>query len=285
MKQLILNADDFGLTRGVNQAVLALHGTGVLTSTTLMARAGATEEAIRLAQESSSLAVGCHVVLVDGAPILPPEKIPSLIQPGTREFWPTLGTFVSRLLTGRIRPQEIEAEAVAQIALLRTQGLRLTHVDTHKHTHLFPAVLKPLLRAAKEAGISVVRNPFEASWSLRATRQASLLRSWQVAILRGFEPTFRSLVEEEGFRTTDGAIGVLATGEWGQEQLQAWMEAMPEGVWELVTHPAYVDKDLHSVRTRLKSSRETERRALFTLRNYAGIERIPFSALASKKRK
>src|SRR5215469_5759729 len=102
MPSLIVNADDFGLTSGVNRAILELHQAGVLTSTTLMARAGATSEAIRMALEKPSLGVGCHVVLVDGQPILPPGDIPSLIQKQTGRFVSSLTTFLRRLLTGRI---------------------------------------------------------------------------------------------------------------------------------------------------------------------------------------
>jgi predicted glycoside hydrolase/deacetylase ChbG (UPF0249 family) len=144
-----VNADDFGLTSGVNRAIVELHGAGVVTSTTLMARAGATEEAIELARATPSLGVGCHVVLVDGRPVLPPEQIPSLIDGRTGQFLPTLSGFLLRLFAGRIRSEEIEAEVSAQIAFLQRSGVRLTHVDAHKHTHIFPAVLRPVVRAAR----------------------------------------------------------------------------------------------------------------------------------------
>ena len=101
MSRLIVNADDFGLTAGVNRAIVELHRAGVLTSTTLMARAAATEEAIELARATPSLGVGCHVVLVDGEPVLPPREIPTLVDRKTGRFPPKLGTFLMRLFTGR----------------------------------------------------------------------------------------------------------------------------------------------------------------------------------------
>lgn len=262
MSRLIVNADDFGLTAGVNRVIAALHGSGVLTSTTLMARARATEDAIEQARATPSLGVGCHVVLVDGEPVLPTRAIPSLVDRRTDRFHPTPGAFVKRLLTGRIRRDEIEAETAAQIALLQSKGLSLTHIDTHKHTHIFPAVLKPVLEAARAAGIFAVRNPFEPVWSLRATGGAPRLRRTEVRLLLLMEPAFRRIVAREGFATTDGAIGVLATGTLDAETITSLLEKMPPGDWELVTHPGANDTDLAQAHTRLLASREMERDAL-----------------------
>src|SRR5208337_5157352 len=118
MGRIIVNADDFGLTAGVNRAIIELHQAGVLTSTTLMARAAAAEEAIDLARSTPTLGVGCHVVLVDGEPLRTAQELPALVDPGTGRFMPTLGKFLKRLLAGRIPSSEIEAEASAQIGLL-----------------------------------------------------------------------------------------------------------------------------------------------------------------------
>src|ERR1019366_4301486 len=114
----------------------------------------------------------------------------------TGRFQPTSGAFVQRLFTGRIRSAEIEAETAAQIALLQSKGVVLTHIDTHKHAHIFPAVLRPVLRAARAAGIHAVRNPFEPTWSRRATRGASWMRRAEVSLLRLLEPAFRRIVAE-----------------------------------------------------------------------------------------
>ena len=100
MSRLIINADDFGLTSGVNRAILELHEAGVLTSTTLMARAGATDEALEMAQRTPTLGVGCHVVLVDGEPALEATEISTLVERGTGSFMSSLNGFLSRLFTG-----------------------------------------------------------------------------------------------------------------------------------------------------------------------------------------
>lgn len=279
MSRLIVNADDFGLTAGVNRAIMELAAAGTLTSATLMARAAATSNAIELARSAPSLGVGCHVVLVDGEPVLPPEQIPTLIAPGTGRFLPTLGAFLARLFAGHIRAADIEAEATAQIALLRNHGLMLTHIDTHKHTHLFPAVLRPVLCAARAAGIRAIRNPFEPAWCVSATSNAPPLRRAQVRLLRSFQPAFRRIVREFEFATTDGTLGVLATGTLDAAVLSTLLHGLPAGTWELVTHPGYNDADLARIRTRLRASRQQELSALRSAGRIAGIEYISFASL------
>jgi predicted glycoside hydrolase/deacetylase ChbG (UPF0249 family) len=245
-----------------------------------MAHAASTEEAARMALATPTLGVGCHVVLIDGTPASDPRSVRSLIDGKTGNFHPGPGSFLQRLLTARIRGAEIEAEAAAQIALLQSYGLRLTHIDSHKHMHMFPAILRPVLRAARAAGIQAVRNPFEPLWSLNATPNAPDLRRAQVIVLRRFEAGFRRVVAEEGFTTTDGAIGGLATGTLNISALHTIISAMPEGTFELVSHPGYRDEQLASARTRLLESREIERNALMAIRDYAGIELLSFAGLS-----
>jgi hopanoid biosynthesis associated protein HpnK len=282
VKRLIVNADDFALTTGVNRAILSLNQRGKLTSTTLMAMADASAEAASLALSSPNLGVGCHVVLVDGTPALPARQLPTLVDPTTGRFRTTLGKFVKDLFLGRIRTDEIEAEAEAQIARIGALGVSLTHIDTHKHTHMFPNVLRPVLRAARAAGIRNVRNPFEPAWSIRATPRAPWLRRFQVQLLHNLEPAFRRIVAEEGFVTTDGAIGVLATGTLDAETLTSLVSAMPDGTWELVTHPGYNDTALANAGTRLLASRETEMATLTNTKFPQDIELINFGQLSSR---
>jgi predicted glycoside hydrolase/deacetylase ChbG (UPF0249 family) len=286
--RLILNADDFGLTSGVNRAIVELHQTGVLTSTTLMANAPASDEAIELALANKGLGVGCHVVLADGLPVLSPLEIPNLARRTDGTFRETLGRFVrdlySPVSTTSLRSAlatEIEAEATAQICRLQSRGLHLTHVDTHKHTHMFPAVLRPVLRAARACGITRIRNPFDSAWSRRAVAGIPWLRRAQVTFLSGLEAHVLRIIAEHGFATTDGTIGVMITGSLDSVSLARTLSHMPEGTWELVTHPGYHDADLDSVRTRLKASREIERQALKAIVDFPKIELINFESIAS----
>jgi len=279
VSRLIVNADDFGLTAGVNRAVVELHAAGVLTSTTLMARAGATSEACDVAKSTSSLGVGCHVVLVDGEPVLPAREIPTLVDQRTGCFPSKLTPFLARLFSGRIATDEIEAEAAAQIRSLKSKGLVLTHIDTHKHTHMFPAVLRPVLRAARAANIRAVRNPFEPSWAVRATAGAGWARCAEVSLLRNLESHCRRIIAQEGMITTAGTIAVVGTGVLDGAAVRSLLSAMPDGTWELVTHPGYNDADLAKVRTRLRASRDIEREALAAIREFPQIELISYAGL------
>jgi predicted glycoside hydrolase/deacetylase ChbG (UPF0249 family) len=279
VSRLIVNADDFGLTSGVNRAIAELHAAGAVTSATLMARASAVDQAIDIALSRPTLGVGCHIVLVDGTPVLPPDRIASLTDPRTGQFRPSLSAFVPRLLTGHIDPSEIEAEAAAQIAVLQDRGVDLTHIDTHKHTHMFPAVLRAVLRAAHAAGINKIRNPFEPAWASRATARASLTRVAEITVLRRLRPVCMRIVEEAGFSTTDGTIAMAATGVLDEATLSALLDRLLPGTWELVTHPGYNDADLDRVRTRLRASRDKEREALAALRRCSHVDLISFRAL------
>ena len=280
-----MNADDFGLTSGVNRAILRLNQLGRLSSATLMAVAEATTEAGSIAQNAPNLGVGCHIVLVDGMPALRVEQLPTLVNQATGRFRSTLGQFVKDLFLGRIRESEIQAEAEAQIARICALGLTPTHIDTHKHTHMFPQVLQPMLQAARHKGIPSIRNPFEPIWSLNATPGAPLIRQLQVQVLNRFRPSFHRMVDKSGLLTTNGAIGVLATGTLDARTLNALLGALPNGTWELVTHPGYYDADLGNARTRLLASRETELEALANLPLAADAELIHFGQLAATSRR
>jgi predicted glycoside hydrolase/deacetylase ChbG (UPF0249 family) len=267
---LIVNADDFGLTCGVNRAVVDLHRAGALTSATLMAASPRFDEAVALAAQEATLGVGCHIVLVDGSPVADPASITGLLASprpteAAAKFRLTLGEFVRDLALGRIRSAEIEREATAQIRRLQRAGIAVTHIDTHKHTHIFPTVLDPVLRAAAACGIRAIRNPFEPAWCERATPGASVTRRLQVRALSGFRGNFLRRVRERGLATTDGCLGVLATGTLNDATLQSILHSMREGTWELVCHPAYVDDELRGTRTRLKESRAVELLALRSL--------------------
>jgi len=275
-----VNADDFGLTAGVNKAILELGEQHALTSATLMAIADATAEAVSSAHQPVSFGIGCHVVLVDGSPVLPARELPTLVDPRTGRFRSTLGVFARDLFLGRIHPEEIEAEAEAQIGRLRSWGLSLTHIDTHKHTHMFPRVLAPLIKAAKRQNIRAIRNPFEPEWSLAATIGAPFTRRLQVQLLNRFRPAFLRFVAQSGLATTDGSIGVLATGTLDAATLASLLRAMPEGTWELVTHPGYNDSALAKVKTRLLASRELERQTFSSVSFQPDIKLIGFSDLA-----
>jgi predicted glycoside hydrolase/deacetylase ChbG (UPF0249 family) len=294
VRRLIVNADDFGVTPGVNRAIVEAEQQGIVTSATMMAGGGAfddaAEQALSLAQRGARFSVGCHVVLVDGVPLSPPERIPSLLERsnGVAKFRDTLNDFALAALTGKIREQEIEAEGIAQIERIQQAGILPSHVDSHKHAHMFPAVLRPLLRAAKVFGIRAVRNPFGRGLWLPLARVVSDFklgkRLAQMSALRSFAPGFRREVARQGLRTTDGAFGVLETGMLDLELFVAIASNIPEGTWEFVCHPGYNDSDLDQVRTRLRASRQQELQVLTSpaareALERRGVELITYSEL------
>jgi chitin disaccharide deacetylase len=264
LRRLIVNADDFGFTSGVNRAIVEAHSHGIVTSSTLMANGPAFTEAVKLVKRNPRLGVGCHVVLIDGEPLLDREKIPSLTH--SRRFRDSLKSFAARALSRRIDEEEIFAEVAAQIRKLQASAISVSHVDTHKHTHLFPRILRPVLRAARECGVRAVRNPFGPRLPMRSSKLMQRPNLWtryaQLRILGGFAKNFRSAVAREGFVTPDGTLGIEVTGTLDETLFHAIAESIPEGTWEFVCHPGYNDADLQNAKTRLRESRETELRVL-----------------------
>jgi len=290
VRRLIINADDFGFTLGVNRAIIEAHTHGVVTSSTLMANGAAFEQAAEIAKTVPNLSVGCHVVLIDGEPVLGPDGIPSLVsrRSSSPRFRDGLKAFATRALAGLLDPEQIEAEASAQIRKIQSAGISVSHVDTHKHTHLFPAVLYPLLRAAASCGVRAVRNPFGPRRPLRSHRLFARPSLWsryaEVRILRAFSGKFRSAVDRHGFATPDGTLGIVVTGKLDEALFRAIAENVPDGTWEFVCHPGYYDDDLRAARTRLREAREIELRVLTlpearSLLSREGIELISYRNL------
>ena len=135
MKYLITNADDFGFTRDVNEGIVHAHRHGILTATTLMATGPAFDHAVELARENPALDVGVHLVLV-----------------GSEGYPSTVARLVASL--GRMR---IYDELARQVGKVVDAGIRPTHLDTHKHTHLLPPVLEAVARLSEEFKIPWVR--------------------------------------------------------------------------------------------------------------------------------
>jgi chitin disaccharide deacetylase len=226
-----------------------------------MANAQATDEAIEIAKAQPKLGVGCHVVLVDGQPLTDASGLSSLVQPGSQQFRKALGGLAVRALAGQLDQDQVQAEATAQFRKLQTDRVSLTHFDTHKHTHMFPAVLEGLLRAARTCGLPAMRNPFEPPQSfvsILSNSRTLWKRSLQTRALRLMRKEFDRLVKRSGLRTTDGTIGIAATGALDASIFQRILEALPEGTWEFVFHPGYCDDDLHAAGTRLLESRHQE---------------------------
>jgi len=269
-----VNADDFGLTSGVNRAIAEGNRNGVVTSATLMANAQAFPEAANLAKTLPNLKTGCHVVLIDGTPVS--QGLSSLLN-GSSQFRSSLKEFAIAAVRKQIAPGEIQREAEAQIRKIQSAGITLSHVDSHKHTHMFPHVLRPVLQAARSCGIRAVRNPFEP---LRAWPHAAMLgapglwlRSAGVMAFQMFASEFRKALREAGMVSTDGTVGIAVTGKLDQKRLLQILSTLPAGTWELVCHPGYSDADLKAAGTRLTQSREIELAALTSQETRQALKR------------
>jgi len=280
--RLVINADDLGLTPGVNRGIAEAHERGVVTSSTLMANGAAFSNAVETARSHSRLSVGCHVVLIDGSPLLPAERVTTLLGSAkTSEaeaeakndpdlaaprFRSSLVGFARAALAGSFDPQQIEDEVEAQIRRLQAAGLTVSHIDSHKHVHLFPSVASSLLRAATRCGVHAIRNPFVP---IRPLALAHLVRRpglWtrytETKVLRRYADEFRQRVADHGMITTDGSFGVIATGSLDEKLFRAILSSIPDGTWEFVCHPGHHDAELDRINTRLRSSREQELRIL-----------------------
>jgi predicted glycoside hydrolase/deacetylase ChbG (UPF0249 family) len=227
LKYLIPNADDFGFTRDVNDGIVEAHCHGILTATTLMANGAAFDHAVELARENPDLDIGVHLVLVD-LPGFPPT-IPQLL-----------------FSLGRIR---IYDELVRQVQKVLDAGLKPTHLDTHKHTHLLPQVFKAVTRIAEEFDIPWVRRRFGPFRLLPA---------------RGCRTT--------GFKSTDHFTGFRLTGRYGPAELTELIRGLPEGSTEFMCHPGLCTDELRAARTRLKESRRRELDALVSPEVRAAFE-------------
>jgi chitin disaccharide deacetylase len=264
--RLIINADDFGLTRGINRAIGELHSAGAISSATLMAAGPAFDDAIAVARAHPTLGVGCHIVLTDGAPVSPPGSIRSLIGADGINFRTSLVDFVQALLLGRIKEEEIAHEALAQIEKLQRAGIHPMHIDTHKHTHLFPAIARPLMQVAERCGVRAIRNPFEPDWSL-ALNHGRPARRLAVRLTGCLRPRFEAHAQIRDGRvlTTDGTVAISATGQLDSATLAEILRALPSsGTYELCCHPGYNDAELDRVATRLRAHRDIEREAMFS---------------------
>jgi predicted glycoside hydrolase/deacetylase ChbG (UPF0249 family) len=217
MKWLIVNADDFGLTAGVNRGIVDCHQRGIATSATLMANGAAFEGAVELGRRNPKLGVGCHLVLVGGNCVARRSEIP-LLADADGKLPPDLPRLVARLSRGKKIVPQITAEFRAQVEKIRDAGIEPTHLDTHKHTHCHPRVMEALAQVAEEFGIRCVRKPFEdVADSLGLAGDGgprSLLLKQRLAALaaRGGKRFFDRLVRQHKLTTPGRFYGVSLTG-------------------------------------------------------------------------
>jgi predicted glycoside hydrolase/deacetylase ChbG (UPF0249 family) len=232
-RRLIINADDLGLSGGVNRGIVEAHAAGTVTSASLLANGPALSDAMRRLRNATTLQVGLHFNLTLGRPVAQREDVASLCDPHTGEFY-SLARLVTRALTGRIQPEQVAAECRAQLDLLHKLGILVRHLDSHRHVHALPGVWKPVIAVAQRAGIRAVRVPRE---SLRPAGRR-LSRALVAASLRAFCGD-RALMRADHFL----GLGLLGAHDF-QRQLLVLLDRLEPGTTELMVHPGYVDPDL-----------------------------------------
>ena len=235
MKRLIVNADDFGLHSAVNRGIIEGYKKGCIRSTSFVAAGAAAEEAAMLARENPGLGVGIHLTLVAEQPVLPPEKIPSLVD-GDGCLMPDHVAFIRRYMKGGVRMEELRAECEAQILRARQMGVQLTHIDSHQHLHVLPGVIRLVTSLAKEYGFSKMRLPAEA-FLFKGGFHASAGRYVAKCGLTFCARMAKREMNRAGISTPDAFFGMLAGGNMLSPRFMAILRALPDGVSEIMVHP------------------------------------------------
>jgi hopanoid biosynthesis associated protein HpnK len=268
VKRLIVNADDFGLTDGVNRGIIVGHREGILTSASLLATGLAFDDAIALSRRFPDLSVGVHLNISGGTPVSPAGRISSLLDELGLLHLPPLRIWI-RILTGQINLEDIRSEFRAQIFKVFDAGLTPTHLDGHLHVHVLPQIAAIVIDLAHEFRIRQVRCPAEnlestlpLLWKSGATGIPALERAAIAFAVTSFARPLREQLRKNGLVSSDTFYGLVHTGFLHEKMLAALLHLVPEGSTELMCHPGYPSSELDSVGGKLARSREVEVLAL-----------------------
>ena len=238
-RQLIVTADDFGVDIKVNEAVERAFTDGILTSASLMIGAPAAADAIERARRLKGLAVGLHVTLADGKPLLPPKRIPGLVDREGRFRNDLFRSGVRWFLSPSVRHQ-LAAEISAQFAAFVRTGLVLDHVNAHKHLHLHPTIGQLIIRIGRGYGLRSLRIPHEP-------RRIVARADPKHAVPRALQQPMLSLLRRKAMRAhlmvNDHVFGLAWSGALTEARLLALIPLLPPGISELYAHPATADAE------------------------------------------
>jgi len=241
---LVVTADDFGATAGVNAAVVRAHREGILTSASLMVRGEAAAEAVRAAREAPHLGVGLHLVLAQGVPAAPPSEIPSLVtRAGRFPAQPVLAGFRHAWAWCRRRGRaELAREIEAQLAAFAATGLPLGHVDGHLNMHLHPMVLPTLIALAPRYGIRAMRLTHDdLGFALAHDPRHGFRKRTESMIFRALTAYATPRLRAAGILAPAQVFGLHATGHVDEAYVLALIPRLRAGVSELYCHPAAGD--------------------------------------------
>ena len=245
MKQLIVNADDFGLHENINRGIIEGHNTGCVTSASLMAGAPAFEHAVALATAYPQLGIGVHLTLVGGLPITEPGTIPSIVD-GEGVLCTSYPTFLKKYCLAGIHLEDVHRELTAQVKKIVSTGINITHLDSHQHMHVVPGILDIVLSIAKEFNIQAIRIPaepllFVGGFKPSAGRMIGRIGLSTLASLARFK------VRQAGFAAPDHFYGMLAGGSMEERLLLNIIDNLSDGITEVMVHPGLDDVALNRV--------------------------------------
>lgn len=232
-RRLIVTADDFGASPEVNAAVEKAHLDGILTAASLMVAGDAAADAVDRARRLPGLGVGLHLVLVEGRPMLPPEKIPALVD-GKGQFRTDMVRTALTIFASPSARRQLAAEIEAQFAAFAATGLKLDHVNAHKHFHLHPTIASTILRAGKRHGMTAMRAPIEPPAVIAAIdgrpRRAGIEHLWAKVL--------RRRLRRAGVTVPDQVFGLAWSGALTSTKLRPLLDRLPPGLTEIYAHPA-----------------------------------------------
>jgi chitin disaccharide deacetylase len=266
MKELVVNADDFGIAEGVNRGIFEAYRRGIVTSTTLMANGQAFDSAVALALDSPRLGVGIHLNLTEGRPVSDLSAVPSLVnEAGHFSGGPI--SFAQKILSGKLRLAQVEREFAAQIEKVRAAGIAVTHLDSHKHVHMLPGVFPIVVQLARRFGIPAVRWAVEQPLGLSALVRGNggfriLCQYVKAQGLAMVAVGFKQRLQRAGLASPAYFYGITQTGSLDRAELEAILRNLPEGTSELMCHPGYADRVLRQTHPWLAKQRERELEAL-----------------------
>lgn len=243
MKGLIVNADDFGLHTEINKGIIKGYQEGFITSTSLMCSAPAFDDAVALARNNPDLGIGIHLTLVGSVPsVLPKEEILSLVDEAGL-FPENYVVFAKKFYTGQIKMVQLEKELRAQIEKALATGLKITHVDSHQHTHVLPGMAGLVVKLCKEYKIKYIRIPQEG-YFFSGGFAGGLGRKIGRAGLSFCACLARMQAKSAGLIYPDHFFGMLAGGNLNATLVRNILSALPEGVSEIMTHPGLNKQEL-----------------------------------------
>lgn len=237
-RRLIVNADDFGRSASINQAVIRAHREGILTTASLMVNEPAFEEAVTLARQNPRLGVGLHLTLLCGHSALPPEQVPGLVN-ARGEFSNNPAATGFRYFFQHRLHDQLRREIHAQFARFRSTGLPLDHVNSHLHLHLHPTVFGILMADAEQLVIKYLRltlDPFRLNLRLASGHLG--YRALHAAIFHPLASRARPVLARHGIRHTGAVFGLLQNARVDEDYVSRLLPQLPPGDSELYSHPS-----------------------------------------------